>query len=264
MEFNGIMGGLYRISEWIMRLSVINILWVVCSIPFFYLVLVALTVPEGGAQMLPLMGILAPFTLFPATAAMFTVARKWVSGDADVPLLKTFFRGYKENYLQAMLGGLLYLVFAIIIYTNYKFYLGQTGSLRLLSILFLLFTILLAGSLFNFFSIMAHLHMKFFQLIKNSLLMTIGQPINTVVILILNLTILYVSFFKFTFLIPFFMGSLIAVVSFFMFYRSFNFLQMKQQQLAEAEAEKAAQENEGTEELPEGTRNEDSGNRADK
>src|SRR5690554_780565 len=100
------MGGFYRISEWIMRLSVTNILWVVTAFPVFFCIFSLLffssTVEEVQAWFLPI-AVLSPFLLFPSTSAMFALARKWVTGDADVPLFKTFFRSYKENYLQSML-----------------------------------------------------------------------------------------------------------------------------------------------------------------
>jgi uncharacterized membrane protein YesL len=120
LEFRGIMGGFYRISEWIMRLSVINVLWVLCSIPVFFLLLAGLTSQSADAfvQMIPLLAIVVPFTLFPATSAMFAVARKWVTGEEDVPLLKTFFRGYKENYIQSMVGGIIFVLIFVIIYVN--------------------------------------------------------------------------------------------------------------------------------------------------
>jgi uncharacterized membrane protein YesL len=211
------------------------LLWIICSIPVFLLGLLSLTSPVEGALLssLPFLAVLAPFTLFPATAAMFTVTRKWVTGDGDVPLLKTFFRGYKENYVQSMIGGLLFVILFVIIYVNYHFYMGQTGTLRLLSVLFIAFTFIITASMFNFFSIMVHLHMKIFQIIKNSILITIGNPINSVVLIICNGVILYVSLFKFTFLIPFFMGSLMAAFSFWQFHRSFQRLQTKQEQLEE-------------------------------
>src|SRR5690606_20734708 len=97
---NGLMGGLYRISEWIMRFTVINVLWVVCSIPFFFVAfpLLAVQTTSELASVLIVMGAVSPFVFFPATAAMFSVVRKWVMGDPDVPLLKSYFRAYKENY----------------------------------------------------------------------------------------------------------------------------------------------------------------------
>lgn len=253
MEFRGLMGGFYRISEWIMRLSVTNVLWVLCSFPFFYLLLILITSPDFtfdmAQQWLFLMGLVGSFTLVPATAAAFTVARKWVTGDVDVPLLKTFFRGFKENYLQSMLGGLVYLFLIILLIINYRFYSAQENTLQILSFLFITFFFILAAAFFNYLSIMVHFHMKFFQILKNSFLITIGRPIASVIILLSNFAIVYISM-QYTFLIPFFMGSLIAIVTFWHFHRGFLKLQeqreklerLEEERLEEEEAEKREQE----------------------
>ncbi|WP_426452350.1 YesL family protein [Paenibacillus sp. S-38] len=243
MEFRGIMGGFYRISEWIMRLSVINVLWILCGIPFFMLGLILLQAgtTDQVLQTLILMAIVSPFTLFPSTAAMFSVARKWLTGDEDVPLFKTFFRSYKSNYVQAMLGGLLYVLFGVILYTNFRFYGNQTGLFSVLRFLVLSLTVLLSISLFHYFSILSHLHMKTLQIVKNAMLITIGNPIRSISMIVLNGVVLYISFAVFTFLIPFFMGSLLAIVSFWHFNLIFGKLQEKQQELAEKEAEAAEQ-----------------------
>lgn len=234
------MGGFYRISEWIMRLSAINLLWIVCSIPFVFFLISFLATDTKSEMSLGfvILGVIASFTLFPATAAMFTVARKWVLGDEDVPLFKTYFRGYKENYVKSMLGGLFYTLLSVILFVNYIFYQGQNGSFQLISFLFIAFFVVMFVSVFHFFSVMVHFHMKFFQVLKNAILLTIGRPITTVMMLIVNLFILYISFTKFTFLIPFFMGSIIAYVSFFQFNRIYTKTQLKLEQEANAAAEK--------------------------
>lgn len=247
MEFRGLMGGLYRISEWIMRLSVINVLWVICSFPFFYLVLAGLIASAESIDFLKqsavMIAIVTPFTLFPATGAMFTVARKWVTGDDDVPLFKTYFKGYKENYRQSMFGGLVFVLFGAVIYVNYTFYLKQSGTLSLLSILFIVLTVVMIAAIFHFFSIMVHFHMKFWQIIKNCLLITIGNPVMTIFLLTVNGIVIYVSVNHFTFLIPFFMGSIMATVSFFTFHRIFDRMKtLNDSKQDEAEAEEEASE----------------------
>ncbi len=242
------MGGLYRISEWIMRLSVINVLWVICSSPVLFLLLVGFTTPniEGTnifLTLLPLLVIVTPFTLFPATTAMFAVARKWVTGDEDVPLFKTYFSSYKENYLQSMIGGFLFVIIIAIIVINYRFYLTLEGLMQSLSMLFLVLGIFVLAAMVNFFSILVHLHMKILIVVKNALLISIGSPLNTIVLIICNGLIVYISLFQFTFLIPFFMGSLVASFSFWQFHRNFQNLQLKQQQL-EAKEQQQLEEKE--------------------
>lgn len=243
MEPRGVMGGLYRVTEWIMRLSVINLLWILCGIPFFLLTFVSfVSLVNGMSQgtiadeevlgLLIMTGailaVLAPFTFFPSTAAMFTVARKWVTGEVDVPLLKTFFKGYKENFKQSMLGGLIYTVIIVILIIDYYFFVG-TSSGQILSGIFIILIALAMVAMLNFFSMQVHFHMKTFQVIKNSLLITIGKPLRTISTAILVAFILYLSFTQFTWLLVFFTGSLVAVVS----YWNFNLIYVKMQQQLE-------------------------------
>ncbi|MCM3747141.1 DUF624 domain-containing protein [Paenibacillus pasadenensis] len=247
MEMKGIMGGFYRISEWIMRLAVINLLWIICSIPFAFLVLTALlsTGVEGVDATQSFLSwmflalVAAPFTLFPATAAMFGVARKWVMGDVDVPLFKTFFVNYKQNYVQSMIGGILYaLLFAIMI-VDYRVYMSNP-DLQLVSYIFIGLLLLLSISVFNFFSMVVHYHMKTFQLIKNAILITIGRPLRSFSTAIVSGFILYISFMQVTFLIPFFMGSIIAYFAFWNFYLVYQKVQAQMEEknrLAEEDAD---------------------------
>ncbi|RJX38212.1 DUF624 domain-containing protein [Paenibacillus pinisoli] len=241
MEPRGLMGGFYRISEWIMRLAVINLLWIITALPFMFLVFFLVFIyPQGITEealvqhgilaflMWPIItiSVLAPLTLFPSTAAMFTVARKWVTGESDVALFKTFFRGYKENYKQSMIGGFIYTILIVLMVVNYFFYRDQ---MAIASYIFLAFLALLFASLFNYFSMLVHYHMKTFQLVKNAILITIGKPIRSLSTVMMCGVIIYISLFQLTFLIPFFMGSLVALVAFW----NFNLIYMKLQEQAE-------------------------------
>lgn len=260
MEMKGLMGGFYRISEWIMRLSVINLLWIVCSIPFILALFVEFSMllqmkPEELVtaitpttsivawliMMLPLY-VTAIFTLFPATAAMFTVTRKWITGEEDVSLFKTFFRGYKENYKQSMIGGIFFVLLFSVLWVNFHFYREMTGMMQMLAYMFIAFFIILFVAFFHYFSIMVHFHMKTFQVFKNALLITIGRPIRTFIILLLNCAVIYLSFAQFTFLIPFFMGSIIAYLSFHQFYQIFRKTQDQLEREKQQEAERLEEE----------------------
>lgn len=252
MEMRGLMGGFYRISEWIMRLSAINLLWVACSIPFFFVLLTTMATPDATTDqllsMLWMLAFVAPFTLFPASAAMFAVARKWVMGDTDVPLFKTYFRSYKENYKQAMLGGLIFFFIGILLITSIQFYSGQTNALRWLSLVFLSFTVVYAGAMLNFLSLTVHFHMKLLQLVKNAFIMTLGQPLTSIGILATNGFIFYFSG-RYTWLIPFFMGSVSATVTFWYFYRGFQRIQDKAEKAREKEEELLLKAEDGESEL---------------
>ncbi|WP_409475362.1 YesL family protein [Paenibacillus larvae] len=236
MEFRGIMGGLYRLTEWITRLAAINLLGLLASFLFFWVVLAGLNTPEMWAMTLLLLAVLAPFTLLPSMAAMFSVVRKWVMGDEDVPLFETFFKGYKENYLQSMLGGLTFVLLAIVVFVNYKFYAAQSGTFHFLSYLFLALGFILTAAIINFVSITVHLHMKVRHIVKNALLITVGNPLNAFSLIVVNALITYIGV-KFPPLILFFAGSVMATYSFWMFYRNFLKIRQKQEKMAQALAE---------------------------
>jgi len=250
LELKGAMGGLYRITEWIMRLTVTNLLWFFCSLPVFFIVFLGLIAgaEDAGSFFYSLIaaGVLAPFLLFPATAALFTVTRKWVMGDEDVPMFKTFFRGYKENYKQSLLGGLLLMAVVGIIAVNFFYYNRLSSSLSAISIVFIIFYVIITLAVFNFFALMTHLHMKTLQLVKNAILITIGNPVTSFFMLVLNGIVVYISvtYMNF-FFVPFFSGSVMATLSFWLFYRAFQGLQLKQMALDEQErqrSEEAARE----------------------
>jgi uncharacterized membrane protein YesL len=255
LEFKGMMGGLYKITEWIMRMAVINLLWIACSLPFIIITIPVLFAPAGTEestldllkQSLIILAIIAPFTLIPSTSAMFSVARKWVTGDEDVPLLKTFFRSYKQNYLQSMLGGFIFVILAVLLFVNMTFYGSTLKSLSFLVYLFIVLFVFLVAGFFNFLSILAHFHMKLWQIIKNSILLTLGNPIQSIGTLLVNAFIIYIGFkFGKGFMYIFFSGSLIAYSTFWQFNRNLLKIQTKFEKL-NAENELSEQASKDTE-----------------
>lgn len=234
MEMKGFTGLLYRISEWIMRFFVINLLWALCSLPSSpLLLLLFLYMPwENPADMYNMFiywGILTPITFFPATTAMFSVVRKWQIGDTDVPLFKTYFRSYIDNYKQSFLGGIIYVLLIGLLSLNVYFYtyIMDDSALSALSFLFIGLIVVAFISLFNFFSILSHLHMGTIRVVINAMMMTIGRPFTSILLVTSNFFVLYMSFFVLTFLVPFFMGTIMTFLSFFYFHQAFTRMQEK-------------------------------------
>ncbi|WP_410511812.1 DUF624 domain-containing protein [Paenibacillus sp. BR2-3] len=248
MEFKGAMGGLYRITEWISRIAFSNILWALCSIPFLLsavLKVIMLATGSGGAnEQITLnwaMGITAPFTVFPATAALFTVVRKWVMGNTDVSTFRTFFQGYKENYVKSMLGGLIYSLLFVIMYVDVTVYMTQMSNFKIVGILMLVLMIILFVSMFNFFSIIVHYQMTFKEVVSNSILLTIARPIRVFSTLIAGAVLVYIGL-RYPALYFICIPTLIAMVAFFNFYATYNKLQLQveQEKQEELEAQEAA------------------------
>src|SRR5690625_5179289 len=131
MNSGGFAGGLYAISEWIMRFSVVNVLWVIFNIPFLFILFNILLVEqiEGLFSLLVLLAILAPIVLFPATTAVFGSVRQWImKNEGQSGLIKSFWNYYKENYKRSFLAGaifsLIWVIWAVEVY-----YFMQTNTL---------------------------------------------------------------------------------------------------------------------------------------
>ncbi|GIO84278.1 hypothetical protein J25TS5_12100 [Paenibacillus faecis] len=257
MEYKGLMGGFYKITEWIMRVSGSNLLWVLCSSPFLFVLMTKFLYmqnPEAPPEnaTLYLMAILAPFTIFPATAALFTVVRKWVMGESDLSIIKLYFRGYKENYKQSMVGGLFYTLLFVIMYVDYYFYMTQLNNMQLLGMIMMIFLVLLSISLFNFFSLVAHYHLKVTLLIKNAILLTIIRPFRALSTLICVVVLAFLTL-RFMWLVFIGFATLTALVAFYNFFIAYNKIQEKVEKMREAEERDAATEAEASvSELSEG------------
>lgn len=255
------MSGFYKVTEWIMRISGSNLLWILCASPFLFFVLTGLlsTDIDMWIQIAWILAILAPFTLFPATAALFSVTRKWVMGESDVSVIKTYFKGYKENYKQSMLGGIFYTLLFIIMIVDYNVYMKQFANMQIIGIIMLIFLILLSVSLFNFFSLVSHYHLKTSHLIKNAVLLTILRPFRVLSTVLCVVALGFITM-RFTWLILFGFGTLTAFVAFYNFYISYNKLQEKVEKMRQAEEELEAERNadeaesdEAAGELPDGS-----------
>ncbi|WP_255551232.1 DUF624 domain-containing protein [Sporosarcina sp. E16_8] len=215
-----LMGSLHGLCDWIMRFSIINMLWIIFNIPIILVtILMIFTDPKEGYYTLAvLIALLMPLLFFPATTAMFASVRQWVMQGTISPLLKSYWGYYKENYKKSFLGGVVLTAAWTVLIADYYYFVNKS---TLWSYIVLIIGIFLFVFSMNFFSVVSHYNLKLGQLFKNALLVTIGNPLLTVVVFIGSSIILYVSFYVLLFLIPLFTGILIAYLSFALFYRMY-------------------------------------------
>ena len=99
MEMEGLTGRFLRICEVISRLAYANLLWILFTV----------------------LG-LGIFGFMPATVALFTVTRKWVMGDRDIPVFKTFWNTYRKEFFKSTLFGVVLFAIGYIIYIDLAFH----------------------------------------------------------------------------------------------------------------------------------------------
>jgi uncharacterized membrane protein YesL len=184
MNTEGFFGGFYRISEWVTRIAVANLLWLLTSLPFVFVGAIALFEKNVNAAFLTLLVaiILAPFTVFPASAALFAVARKWVLGELELPKFKWFMTFYKATWKKSMQGGLIYAPIFLLEALNIRFYSDMHSTVGSFAYyFFLLLLILSLIGMLNFFSLLAHVELPLKNYVRNSLIFGFVRPHLTLV-----------------------------------------------------------------------------------
>ncbi|WP_088102786.1 YesL family protein [Halalkalibacter urbisdiaboli] len=205
MEMRGIMGGFYRISIWIARFAYVNVLWVLFT----------------------LMGLII-FGFMPATVAVFTITRKWVLGDYEIPVYRTFWMEYKKEFVKSNVIGIVLMLLGIILYINFMF-VQEPGTIMLVVRYFLLIVSLFYLVMVLFlFPTYATYELRAPVLLKTALLLGLAYPHYTlfmvVGVLLLQTILMYVPG-----LIPFFTVSVLSYILMWIGQRVFNQVKKKEE-----------------------------------
>lgn len=170
MDTSGFMESLNKLLEWISRLAFLNLLWISFS----------------------LLGLIL-FGFFPATVAMFAVVRKWMLGNDEMSIFKTFWTAYKREFLKSNILGVIIVAIGLILYIDFQFVLHSSNSfVSILYVPFFIITLIAISMLFYIIPIFVHYDMKISQVIKNSFFVMIMNPLSTFYMLIGSFGICFV------------------------------------------------------------------------
>lgn len=234
LELKGLPGVFYAVSEWIMRMSAVNLIWFLMSLPLFVLLL-TLDMGSGMGIVLfaPVSWLLVTLLFFPATAAVFATARDWVLDTGQSSVLRTYFSHLKRDYKDsAKMGAGFAVVWLIWYYANFYFQ-SESSSIALL---FLISGSALFIYTINFLSISAHYRMSGGERLKNAFFVTAGSPVMGLFILLSSGLLLWISISQLLWLLPFLTCSLIAFLSFSAFYKFTMKVEEKRRQKTDAKA----------------------------
>jgi uncharacterized membrane protein YesL len=170
MDTSGFLGSFNKLLEWISRLAFLNLLWISFS----------------------LLGLII-FGFFPATVAMFAVARKWMLGNDEMSIFKTFWTAYKREFLKSNVLGVIIVAIGLILYIDFQFVQHAANSfVSILYVPFFIITLIFISMLFYIIPIFVHYDMKLSLVIKNSFFVMIMNPLSTFYMLIGSFGILFV------------------------------------------------------------------------
>jgi uncharacterized membrane protein YesL len=171
MKSYSLTGLLILASEWVMRLGVLTILW-------FSFTLSGLIV----------------FGFMPATAAMFSVLRKWIDREEDLPVYRHFTSVFKAEFFKVNMLGIILLLTGLIIFLDWKFFNSSNSPFyHSVSYVFVFLSFIFFIILLYIFPVFSHYEYKTINYIKNSLLIAILNPGTTLTMIGVCILIYFIS-----------------------------------------------------------------------
>ncbi len=166
--------------------------------------------------------------IFPATAAAFTIARKWITGDTDIGIFSNFLLAYRQSFKEANILGYVLLLFGYILYLDFLFItLAPNQYVTLLTIPFLFILILFVLTTIYVYPVYVYYDMKVFQTLKSAFFIMLLNPLSTLTMLLGLLGILYILW-NFQGLAIFFSMGVICVALMMPAHRAFLKIHKKQ------------------------------------
>ncbi|GAE33949.1 YesL family protein [Halalkalibacter akibai] len=165
-------GKLLHYLEWGVRVAYLNVLWIAFT----------------------LLGLIV-LGFMPATAAMFSVLRKWFRGEQDIRLFSTYWQYYKQEFLKINGIGLTLLLIGAILYVDMFFLVSfshwvSTILLFILGVISFCYVIVLI----HIFPVYVHFRLSFFHYFKYALMIGLYQPFRTFLLVIGTVLITYLLF----------------------------------------------------------------------
>ncbi|WP_077620722.1 YesL family protein [Bacillus sinesaloumensis] len=198
----------YAATIWISKFAYLNLLWIGFS-------LVGLVV----------------LGFFPSTAAMFSIIRKWLMGETDIPVFSTFWSTYKAEFWRSNGLGLIIAIVGGLIVLNLLVVNNSSGSLfGAIQIPIYLFIFVVGMTALYIFPVFSHFELKVVHIIKNSFLLMLINPLENILMIISLVTVFFVVKYM-----PglgfFFGGSLSAAIIMAACYRAIKKMENKKEQL---------------------------------
>ncbi|MBO1511180.1 YesL family protein [Metabacillus bambusae] len=186
------------IGDWAIRLAYLNFLWILFSVMGLFL-----------------LGI------FPATAAMFTVIRKWMLKE-QVSVFHTFKKSYRKEFTDANILGWLLLLIGIFIYIDFVFLTVMNGIIfTILLFVLISVTFIYLSIVLYIFPVFVHFKLKKLEYVKYAFIISLSYPHHTILML-LGTIVLIAVFITFPMLFPFIVVSSFGCLTMYISKRVFQ------------------------------------------
>jgi uncharacterized membrane protein YesL len=202
--YHFVANGVYRFCEWVTRLAYLNVLWISFS-------LLGLIVLGAG----------------PSTVAMYTVTRKWLTGNLDIPIFKTFFQTYKKEFQRGNLLGIILFCILAVFWIDFKIFAVMDAEFSVVTILLSSLSLVFFVLLLFIFPVYVHFNIKLSEVFKFSVLIGFSKPFYSLMMIAGSFGALFISLLHVT-VILFFSGSLFSLIMSAIALRAFKSLERSQ------------------------------------
>jgi len=191
MHVNGFMSTLDRIANWISRMALLNLLWMLYTLRGLIV---------GG--------------VFPSTVASLGVVRKWLMGEQDIKISETFKKNYRQEFLSSNILGWVMTGIGVILYLNYQVMVASPHEVHfIIPFAFYLILLIYLLVLIWSFPLMAHYEASVFQHMLNALVIGFTKMHKSIAVLVSLFSLTYLSL-EFPAAIVFFLFSLSSLIWF--------------------------------------------------
>ncbi|MGP4038581.1 YesL family protein [Gracilibacillus sp. D59] len=180
---------IYKGSEWVMKVCFLNVLWIIFTI----------------------IG-LGFIGFFPATVAMFTIVRRWIKGDVEVPIFKTCWDCFKKNLFKANILGYISAAGGVVLYLDYLLVKHISGPIQIV-LMFLLITISFyyVMVVFYVFPVYVHYDIRLMECFKYAFVIGSSYPLRTIYMAFATFVIYFVTV-SLPVVFLFFSGSILSLL----------------------------------------------------
>ncbi|SEQ66064.1 YesL family protein [Piscibacillus halophilus] len=165
------MQSLYLLTNWIMNLVYINLLWFVFTL-------------LGGI----ILGIV------PATVTLYTIIQKWIQGHHEFKLHEEFWKLYKQTFLESNKLYILIGPLMVIISINLLFIVKQ-GTFQIVHIPFWMIILILGLTLLYIIPTYNYFELPLLGVMKNALLIMLVSPVQNLFLLLSLGSLLIIYYF---------------------------------------------------------------------
>ncbi|WP_404455436.1 DUF624 domain-containing protein [Virgibacillus necropolis] len=152
-------------------------------------------------------------TIYPSTAAMFGIVRKWKIEGIDYEIRSNFISLFKENFKKSFLLGIIWSVIGALMTMDFYLLMNLSFSGKSAVIGLLIFcTFIYVGMSIYMLPITVNFHLSTKEIIKNALFFTIGKIGTTVLCVMVIASIVIICYF-----IPFLLWIVGSTAAFFVY-----------------------------------------------